>query len=796
MGLISDSILRLNSALEGRYQVESELGEGGMATVYLATDVKHNRQVALKVLKPELGEALGTERFTREIDIAAKLSHPHILPLFDSGEAEGIFYLVMPYVKGESLRDRLDREGSLPLEQAVDVASEVADALAYAHESGLVHRDIKPENILFQSGHALVTDFGIAVGTGDSADTRLTRTGMAVGTVAYMSPEQAAGEREVDARSDIYALGCILFEMLEGQSPFAGKTPQAVLASKLTGDRPEFSRAVELPETLPPVLDRALATDPQDRQHDARQFQTELREALTATEIEAARLRRQRRAVARGVGATSIVALLALIGWWAAGALAGPSIQRLALLPFENEQTDPEQATLLAGMHMSLIGEMQQAGLRLPSRRSVIRYLGENTSVAEIGEEQGADAVLEGRAEFGEDSVSVTLQMTDVHSPGVRWSRTFQSTTRDVVTLQREVVRAVADEVGLELTNEVAARLATASEVDPESHQLALRGNYHLRRLTPQDLEVAEGLFGQALEIDPDNALALGGLAWVWAGRMQFGLASPVEARPLIRDYQTRALALAPNDPELVAANALILTWAEWDWEAAGVEFERALDLNPNNWEARAYYSHYLIFMGRLDEARIQAELAREGDPFSGLIQSLANGAVSHLGDEEAALEAAREALRLDPSQPVAHHLLITSLRGLGRPEEAARAQANLFSIVGDTALANAMLTGLDEGGPQEASAREAAILEARAEFVFIAPSQIALAHLWAGNIEQALDWFEHAEAIRDPQLPYTFGSPRAAKRGPEAEALVAHPRFQAIRDRMGLPNRDNDGGR
>jgi serine/threonine-protein kinase len=777
---MSDPIARLNAALEGRYRVESELGEGGMARVYLARDMKHDREVALKVMKPELAEALGTERFLREIDIAAKMSHPHIVPLFDSGEAEGLFYLVMPYLRGESLRGRLDREGVLPLDQAVTLASEIADALAFAHESGLVHRDIKPENILFQSGHPTVTDFGIAVATSDDADTRLTRTGMAVGTVAYMSPEQAAGDKEVDARSDIYSLGCIFFEMLEGRRPFAGQTPHAVLASKLTGELPEFTRADELPETLRPVLNRALAPDPENRQQDARQFVTELQMALTTREIEAARVRRQRRAVARGIGATAVVAVLGLVGWWAAVAVTGPAIQRVALLPFENEETDPEQSTLLAGMHMSLIGEMQQAGLRLPSRRSVIRYLGESTSVAVIGAEQGADAVLEGRAEYREDSVSVTLHMTDVRSPGVRWSRTFRSATRDVVTLQREVVRAVADEVGLELTDEVAARLATASEVDPESHQLALRGNYHVRRLTPQDLEIAEGLFGQALEIDPDNALALGGLAAVWAGRMQFGLASPVEARPLIRDFQTRALALTPNDPTLVATNAIILTWAEWDWEAAGREFERALELNPNNWEARAYYSHYLIFMGRLDEARVQAKLAREGEPFSGLIQSLT----------KAALEAAREALRLDPSQPVAHHLLSTSLRALGRPAEAARAEADLFSMVGDTALANAMYMGLEEGGPREASARAAAILEARAEFVYMAPSQLGLAHLWAGDIERALDWFEHGETIRDPQLPYTFGSPTLATLGPEAEAFVAHPRFRAIRERMGLPER------
>jgi TolB-like protein len=791
-----DPIVRLNAALEGRYVVERELGEGGMARVYLANDVKHGREVAFKVLKPELGEALGTERFLREIDIAAKLSHPHILPVFDSGEADGLFYLVMPYVRGESLRDRLDREGSLPLDEAVTVASEIADALAYAHERGLVHRDIKPENILFQSGHATVTDFGIAVATAEGADTRLTRTGMAVGTVAYMSPEQAAGDKEIDARSDIYSLGCILFEMLEGQRPFAGKSPQAVLASKLTGKLPEFTRADDRPETLRPVLDRALAPDPDDRHPDARQFVTELRTALTTTEIEAARARRQRRMIGRGIVAAAVVAALGFGGWWATGAVGGPSIRSLALLPFENELFDAEQTAVLAGLHLSLIGELQQAGLRLPSRRSVIRYLEESTSsVAEIGAEQGADAVLEGRAEYGEDSVSVTLQMTDVHSPGVRWSRTFQSATRDVVTLQREIARAVADEVGLQLTDEVAVRLATASEVDPESHQLALRGNYHIRRLTPQDLEIAEGLFGQALEIDPDNALALGGLAWVWAGRQQFGIASPVEARPLIRDYQARALALAPNDPTLVATNALILTWVEWDWEAAGAEFERALELNPNDWETRAYYSHYLVFMGQLDEARTQAELAREGDPFSSLIISLAYGTLGNLGEDVVALEGAREALRLDPSQPVAHHLLIGSLRGLGRPEEAARAQADFLLIVGDTALANAMYAGLDQGGPREAFARAAAILEARAEFVYMAPSALALAHLYAGDIERALDRLEEGETIMDPALPYMFGSPTVATRGSEAEALAAHPRFQAIRERMGLADRSGAEG-
>jgi TolB-like protein len=785
---MSDPITRLNVALDGRYRLESEIGEGGMAKVYLATDVKHGRKVALKVLKPDLGDPHTTERFLREIDVVAKLSHPHILPLFDSGEVDGLFYLVMPYVEGESLRDRLEREETLSPDDAVTVASEVADALAHAHESGLVHRDIKPENILFQAGHAAVADFGIAVAPTEEGNKRLTQTGLAVGTVAYMSPEQAVGDREVDARSDIYALGCILFEMLEGQRPFAGQTPQAVLASKLTGGVPEFTRADELPETLLPVLDRALAPDPEDRQDDARQFATELQTALTASEIEAARDRRRRRTVARGLGATVGVALLGLASWWAAGALTGQSIQRVAILPFENEQTDPEQAPLLAGMHMALIGEMQQAGLNIPGRRSVIRYLGDTTSIPEIARQQRADAVLEGRAEYGEDSVHVSLIMMDGRTGDTRWSRSFMVGLRNVVTLYRQATRAVAEEVGLDLTEEVAARLAMASDVDPQSYELTLRGNHHWSRLTPQDLEIAHGLYEQALGIDEDNALALGGLAKVWAGRQQFGLVSPTDALPLIREYMRRALEVAPNEPSLVALNALVLTWVEWDWEAAGREFERAIDLNPSNWEARAYYSHFLNFMGRLDEARSQSAVAREGDPYSGLILGLAWGALAHVGEYEVALEGSREALRLDPSQPVAHDVITMSLHGLGRMDEAIRSEAGLFTALGDTALANAMLNGLNDDGPRAASARAAAILEARAEFVYVAPARIALLHLWAGDIERALYWMEHGEEIGDPAMPYAISSPTTR------EVMATHPRFQAIRDRMGLPNRDNEG--
>jgi tetratricopeptide (TPR) repeat protein len=379
--------------------------------------------------------------------------------------------------------------------------------------------------------------------------------------------------------------------------------------------------------------------------------------------------------------------------------------------------------------------------------------------------------------------------LIDGRTENVRLSGSYAAAARDVMSLYGEATRAIAGAVGLEISEEVAVRWAAADAVDPQSYELTLRGNHHWTRLTPQDLEIAQGLYEQALDIDEDNALALGGLAKVWAGRLQFGLMSPTEARPLLRDYMRRALEIAPNEPSIVALNALVLTWVEWDWEAAGREFERAIDLNPNNWEARAYYSHFLNFVNRPDEARTQAAVAREGDPFSGLILGLAWGAMAHLGEYEVALEGGQEALRLDPSQPVAHDVITMSLQGLGRAEEAVRSEAGLYGALGDTVMANALLNGLDEGGPRQAAARAAAILEARADFVYVAPIRIAMAHLWSGDVERALDWIERGEEIGDPATPYAISSPLGRKE------MGTHPRFQAIRDRMGLPDRSDEQG-
>jgi Tol biopolymer transport system component/tRNA A-37 threonylcarbamoyl transferase component Bud32 len=270
---VPELLERLREALAGRYSLERELGQGGMATVYLAEDVKHHRKVALKVLRPELSAALGSERFLREIETTAQLTHPHILPLLDSGTAEGTLFYVMPFVEGESLRDRLSRETQLPLEDALRIAREAADALAYAHSHGVIHRDIKPENILLKSGHAVVADFGIARAVSAAGGERLTETGLAVGTPAYMSPEQAAGSGKLDGRSDVYSLGYVLFEMLSGETPYTGPTPQSILAKKLSEPLPRISVVREaVAPGIEAALNKALARTPADRWPTAADF--------------------------------------------------------------------------------------------------------------------------------------------------------------------------------------------------------------------------------------------------------------------------------------------------------------------------------------------------------------------------------------------------------------------------------------------------------------------------------------------------------------------------------------------
>ena len=366
----------LSAAVQDRYRLDRELGQGGMATVYLAEDLKHHRPVALKVLRPELAAALGPDRFVREIELSARLTHPHILPLHDSGNADGFLYYVMPYVEGESLRDRLRRENQLPLEDALRIAREVADALDYAHRQGVIHRDIKPENILLESGHAVVADFGIAKAVRAAGGKALTQTGMSVGTPAYMSPEQAAGEQDLDGRSDLYALACVLYEMLAGEPPYTGPSAQAIVAKKLSEATPRISVVRELvPQAVDQALVKALAKTPADRFATTAQFSEALFTVVPATPADTAASGR-RRWLAPAIPAAALLILALAWGLWQG--LGGDSETTLdpnlvAIMPFRTAGADPSLAYLREGMMDLLAAKLTgEGGPRADDPRTVL----------------------------------------------------------------------------------------------------------------------------------------------------------------------------------------------------------------------------------------------------------------------------------------------------------------------------------------------------------------------------------------------------------------------------------------
>ena len=425
------SIERLKSVLADRYSIERELGAGGMATVYLARDLKHDRNVAIKVLRPELAAALGEERFLREITTTAGLRHPNILPLYDSGSAGGALYYVMPFVVGETLDDRLRRERRLPLHDALAIVREVADALGAAHAQGVVHRDIKPANLLLESGHAVVADFGIASAVQMAGGTKLTQAGMAVGTPVYMSPEQAAGGQQIDGRSDLYSLGCVLFELLVGEPPFNGPSAPSVLAQHLSTPAPALSsRAPGIPAPVAAIVSRLLAKEPDERYADARQLINAIDGALTPATT-AAYLAAQRSAGRRSLLIPALIAILVLGGWaltrWWSGIDAAPAVTLRQLTSSveveEYPALSPDGARLLFSRDLGGIRQLFLVNIADGSERRVTR---DSSDAIQPVWTPGGDAVVFVRAR----KPNTRLQPGDVFgefSGGDIWRLTLAS---------------------------------------------------------------------------------------------------------------------------------------------------------------------------------------------------------------------------------------------------------------------------------------------------------------------------------------------------------------------------------
>ena len=484
---MTEPIAALNEALAGHYVIDRELGRGGMALVYLARDLRHERFVALKTLRPEIAVAVGRERFLREIKLAARLQHPNILAVYDSGEAAGVLYYVMPYVEGESLRDRLDREPQLPLDDALLITREVADALAYAHGHDVVHRDIKPENIMLTGGHAIVADFGIARAVSAAGGDKLTETGLAIGTPTYMPPEQSAGTGQVDRRSDIYSLACVLYEMLAGQPPFTGPTAQAIMARHSLDAVPRLKIVREMiPDALEAVIERGLAKIPADRYQTATQFSEAITQASTGR---VSRVTAQARPVGRswlrpaaiGLG----MAVVALGAWLAfgppgsarTGGTTGLKVKRVAVLYFTDLSRDSSLGHVASGLTEGLIGELSKVrDLDVVSVNGVAPFRGSDVRRDSIARALNAGTLVEGSVEPVGEQVRATVRLVDGTSGADFGQRaTFTLPRRQLLQVRDSVIQEAARLLRARVGDEVQLRELQAETASPEAWALVQR---------------------------------------------------------------------------------------------------------------------------------------------------------------------------------------------------------------------------------------------------------------------------------------------------------------------------------
>ena len=640
--------------LGDRYTLDAEIGAGGMATVHRARDLRHRRPVAIKMLRPDVAQSVGTERFLREIHLAAQLSHPHILPLFDSGEGAGLdgaptLFYVMPLVSGESLRDRLARERQLPVADAVRIAAEVADALDYAHRTGIVHRDIKPENILLQDGHAVVADFGIGKALSDAAEASLTQAGISIGTPAYMSPEQAAGE-QVDGRSDLYALGCVLYEMLVGEPPFTGPNAQAVIAKRFIQTPADVTALRDgIARPVARALQRVLARTPIDRFDTAAEFVAALREPEAAT-------------------------------------TSRPDIpeRSLAVLPFANLSADPENEYFADGIAEEILTALSQVHeLKVAGRTSSFSFKGRKVQLREIGEQLKVRTILEGSVRRSGARVRITAQLLDAADGYQLWSERYDREIADVFAVQEEIAATIASKLRASLALGTAER-AQRTTRSIEAYEAHLKGRALLAR---RGKSIVEGIacMERALALDPTYGPAWAGIAEGYAMLGYYSMVKPAEARAKAIPAAEQAVRFAPDIAESHAALGIASLLFEWeDRSRTTAAFRRAMELGPTSSQSAIWYWHfYLAWASSRESEGLAGMLALQArDPLSAFVCGMVAILEASLG-HATAVDWASRALALDPDAFLSRFALQVAVGATGDWKRTLEASESVFALGG-----------------------------------------------------------------------------------------------------------------
>ncbi|MEO6526727.1 MAG: protein kinase [Gemmatimonadaceae bacterium] len=784
-----DEDVQVPQSLADRYPVSRELGRGGMAVVYLARDVKHGREVALKIIRPELAAALGRERFLREIEIAAQLRHPNIVPLYDSGEADGLLYYVMPYESEHSLRDRLARDGPLAVDDTLTILRDICAGLAYAHERGIVHRDVKPDNVLVAGRHAMMTDFGVAKAmtksTRDAAT--LTTLGIVLGTPAYMAPEQIAADPHVDHRVDIYAVGVLAFELLTGRPPFGGEA-QDVLSAHLTQRPvPVATMRPDVPVALSDCIMKCLAKQRGDRWQSA----DELLHCLESLDSSTPRLDGRRMAM-RALLAVGILTLVIGTGWMMRNSQRGSTAQprppvvaapaarlpAIAVLPFEN-LGPADQDYFAVGMTDEITSRLSAvSGLGVIASRATRRYAGTRRSMRDVGRELGIDYVLVGSVRWGGPTsrrVRITLELLRAQDERQLWSTTYDRVIDDVFDVQSDIAGQVVNRLGVTLAEGERRRLSAQPATNREAYTLYLKGRYYWNKRTERDVQVALGYFQQATDVDPGYSLAWVGIADTWIARGWYSRLAPRETFPQAKEAVMRALQFDSTLAEAHTSLAHIHLEFDYDWRAAEREYRRAIALNPAYPVAHHWYGGFLSAMGRHEEAMQHAQTARSLDPLSPIIQTWVGLRYYFAGRQDDAIAEYRRALEIDRNFAPAHWHLGMAYEQAGRYAEGVAEAERALSLDRGSLL---YLASLGHAYAKAGRMREArATLDHLAEASrtrHVSAYHVAVIHVALGDTTNALDLLERAIAERSPWIGYINVDPRF-------EPLRSQPRFQRL---------------
>ena len=802
---------RLRSALADRYLLERELGRGGMATVYLAHDLRHDRPIALKVLHPELAHALGPERFLREIRFAARLQHPHIPAVHDSGESAGYLWFTMPYVEGESLRDRLRREKQLPIEEAQRITHEAAQGLQYAHSHGVIHRDIKPENLLLtEDGNTLIADFGVARALA-GGEASLTETGLAMGTPTYMSPEQASGARDLDARSDVYSLASVLYEMLAGEPPFTGATPQAVIARRFTENpRPLHTLRETVPRELEAAVARGLAKAPADRFQTVADFARALAQPARTEPVETSaterprvpttgvapaesRARRRVPVAALALGLGFLVGLGVLFAWrrtHPGGNVEAGRSKRLAVLPFESVGDTSDRA-FADGMSEEITTRLARVpGLMLVARSSALQYRRSNQTAPQFGRALSVDYVLDGTVRSatgpgGQKQVRITPELIRVADGTHLWSEPYEGVLTDVFRLQADVAGRVAEALGGTLGGGERRAVQRAPTTDLEAYRLYVLGRAEWTRRTPEGLERAAEYFRQAIARDSTFARAWAGLADAYALYQVYG----VEAIPRDTAYARaraaalRAIALDSTLAEPHASLNQILRYGYWDWAGSEREVRRAIALDPNYATAHQWLAEHLLDTGHLTEGVAEARTAVRLDPLAPAPNTILGLGLWYWGRSDEAVGVFRTALARDSTAAVLWRNLFLLHLASGRSDDAL---AMLAARHDTSALARALVRARSDSRARATVLR--AVSQSGQQVLIgtfgggsLGHSRLARLYAFLGEREAALTELGRAVDDREPTLEWLKVDPLLA-------ALHEEPRFAAAVRRIGLP--------